>query len=75
MFVFFCAGFPGTAFPMIIFFKFTSICPTVYEGQRMFAEGPIFHFVLFVTVVDQHAHDEHRYRFSSGSYIPPPSCV
>ena len=46
-------GFVGMRFPMIFFFKFTSICPTADEGQRMFAEGPLHvPFSLSSSVVD-----------------------
>lgn len=38
----------------------------------MFAEGPVhIPFSLSLSVVGQHAHDEHWYRCSSNSYIPP----
>jgi len=38
----------------------------------MFAEGPVhIPFSLSLSVVVQHAHDEHRYRCGSNSYIPP----
>jgi hypothetical protein len=43
----------------------------------MFAEGSVhIPFSLSLSVVDQRAHDEYRYRCGSDSYIPPPKlCI
>jgi hypothetical protein len=59
------------AFPDDFFKKFTSICPMVDEGQRMFAEGlvsPSFLFPLWLISVLTFIS---RRRCGSDGYIPP----
>ena len=53
----------------MIFQKFTSICPMVDEGQRIFSEGLVSLSVLLVTVVEQRTHVQNRRRYGSDPYM------